>query len=155
MAMRSAGLASAIFLLVMMFASVAMSSKDGKWKLIGKSKTETLWYIDTESLSGRPGSIISVWVKAVPARADTDFLEGEESTELILKKIQQRNFGDYEYTEGLWELDCPRAMFRLLYFAAFNKLDEVIASILTPQAEWSSIVHGGISETTYESLCYH
>lgn len=140
-----------ILSLTLVFSAESMASE--RWKFIGKSKTETLWFVDIESLSGLPASIISVWLKSIPARTDTDFLEGEESTEVILKKIQERNFGDYEYTEGLWELDCSRVLFRLLYFAAFNKRNVIIASSLTPEAEWSSIVHGGVSETMYETLC--
>lgn len=144
-----------VFLVILAFSLTPAASEEARWKMIGKSKTDTLWYIDTETLSRVPGNIVSVWLKTVPAKAATDFLEGEESIESILKKIQARSFGDYEYTEGLWELDCSGERSRLLYFAAFNKQDKVITSSLTPDAEWSLIVCGSISETMHEKLCGH
>lgn len=143
----------ALLLMMLIFSVFAAASEEGRWKLIGESKTETLWYIDTETLSRPFGDVISVWLKTIPAKTDTDFLEGEESTEVILKKVQTRNFGGYEYTLGLWEIDCSKGISRILYFAAFNKQDETIASSLTPDAEWSFTVSGSVSEVMHEKLC--
>ncbi len=145
---------SVTLLMILIFpAFAAAASEEGRWELIGKSRTETLWYIDAENLSRPSSDVISVWLKTVPAKTDTDLLEGEESTEIILKKIQTRNFGGYEYTLGLWEIDCSKGIFRILYFAAFNKRDETIASSLTPDAEWSFTVSGSVSEVMHEKLC--
>ncbi len=137
------------------FLSDPVHSEERNWRFIGTSKTETVWYIDIDNLDRLSGDIISVWLKTVPARTDADFVEGEENTESILKKIQARSFGDYEYTLGLWEMDCSKTVFRILYFAAYGKQDEVVASSLTTDAEWSSIVPGSVSETMYDRLCVH
>lgn len=151
---RSFSLAITVLSLLTLAPSSARAESDeGRWKLIGKSKTDTLWYIDTSTLSRPSKDIVSVWVKTVPAKTDKEFLEEEESIANILKKIQARSFGDYEYTEALWEVNCSTATFRLLYFAAYNNRDEMITSILTPAAEWSSIVDGSVAETLREAVC--
>jgi hypothetical protein len=129
------------------------NSEEERWKLAGKSRTDTLWYIDTESISYPSKDVVSVWVKTVPENTATGYVEGTESTDDILKKIQEKYFGDYKYTEGLWELDCARSMFRLLYFCVYSKGNKVITSPLTPDAEWSSIIHGSVGESIQEAVC--
>lgn len=151
--MGRSGHVLAVLLAILILPSASGATEGARWELIGKSSSGTLWYIDTETLSRLPGDIVSVWLKTLPEKTDTDFSEGEEDIGLILKKIQARNFGDYEYTEGLWELDCSKAASRLLYFAAFDRQEKIITSSLTPDAAWSQIVHGSVSETMHETLC--
>jgi hypothetical protein len=145
-------LAAALLVSLVACASLSTKPEAGEWKLIGKSRTGTSWYIEKESASVPSGGIISVWVKSIPEMLNTD--EGEEeSTEIILKKIQGKYFGDYAYTEGLWELDCARNMFRLLYFCAYDKENKIITSNLSPDAEWSHIMQGSAGETIQEVVC--
>lgn len=145
---------AALFLLSFIgLLSPYAESEEGRWELIGKSRTDTCWYIDTETISYSSRGIVSAWVKTVPDKATTDYGEDVERTEGILRKIQERYFGDYEYTEGLWELDCSKNMFRLLYFCAYNKKDEIITSSLTSDAEWSFIIPGSVGEIIQEAVC--
>jgi len=146
-------LAAALLVFLLGCASLTTRSGTGEWKFIGKSRTGTSWYIDRETASGPSGDITTVWVKSVPEKANFEYEGEEESTEAILKKIQGKYFGDYEYTEGLWELDCARSMFRLLYFSIYNKENEIISSHLSPDAEWSYIIQGSVGETIQEVVC--
>lgn len=140
---------------VSIIVSLSPNAKAGeeRWELIGKSMTDTLWYIDTETISQPSDDVVSVWVKCIPEKADTDFSEREETTEEILKKIQTRNFGDYGYTEGLWELECSKTMYRILYFCVYNRTGEIVTSTLTPDAEWSFIIPESVGETLLEAVC--
>jgi len=124
----------------------------GEWEFIGKSRTGTSWYIDRETSTGPAGDIITVWVKSIPEKVNTE-CEEEESTETILKKIQGKYFGDYEYTEGLWELDCVRNMFRLLYFCVYNKENKIVSSHISPDADWSYIIQGSVGVTLRQAVC--
>ena len=133
--------------------SAAARPEETRWKLIGKSETETQWYIDTETISRPTETSVSVWVKSIPDKLHADEPEGTESTEAILKRIQERYFGDYDRTEALWELDCSRAMFRLLYFCAYSRNGEPLVSILTPDAEWSFILPKSAGESVREAVC--
>ena len=146
-------LAAALLVSLVGCASFTTRPEAGEWKFIGKSKTGTSWYIDKETASAPPGDIITVWVKSIPEKVNAEYEGEEESTETILKNIQGKYFGDYEYTEGLWELDCARTMFRLLYFCAYNKENKIISSHLTPDAAWSYIIHGSVGETIQEVVC--
>ena len=142
-------------LLVSLVGCTSLTTRPGtgEWKFIGKSRTDTSWYIDRETASGPSGDIITFWVKSIPEKVNTEYGGDEESTETILKKIQGKYFGDYEYTKGLWELDCAKNMFRLLYFCAYSKEDKIIASHITPDAEWSYIIQGSVGETIQEAVC--
>ncbi len=140
------------FIFLVVFLSSSAFSEEGRWKLIGKSRTDTHWYIDAETICHPLGDIISVWVKTIPEKIKTDYSQKDEP-DIILKKIQARNFGDYEYTEALWELDCRKEMFRLLYFCAYNRDGGIISSVLTPDAEWSFILPGSIGETVRDAVC--
>lgn len=146
-------LAAALLVLLVGCASLATRGGEGEWKFIGKSRTGTSWYIERETASGASGDIITLWVKSIPEKVDAEYGEDEKNTETILKKIQQKYFGDYEYTEGLWELDCAKNMFRLLCFCAYSREDKIIASHLTPDAEWSYIIPGSVGETVQEAVC--
>ncbi|HAM49784.1 MAG TPA: hypothetical protein DCP92_03490 [Nitrospiraceae bacterium] len=128
-------------------------SEGGRWKLIGRSKTDTCWYIDTESLSFSSKNIASVWVRSIPEKQDTRYGEEDESTWDIMKDLQARYFGAYRYTEGLWELDCTRGMFRILYFVAYGEDGEIINSLLDTDAGWAFIVPGSVGETIQATLC--
>lgn len=139
-----------VFFLSLLFSYA--NAEERMWKLIGKSRTDTCWYVDPETIS-QPSDVVSVWVKSIPEKVDTDFLEVEERTEEILKKIQARNFGDYEFTEALWELDCSKTMYRILYFCAYNKNGDVITSSLTPDAEWLFILPESAGGTIKEAVC--
>ncbi|HUO77562.1 MAG TPA: surface-adhesin E family protein [Thermodesulfovibrionales bacterium] len=127
--------------------------EEERWRLAGKSRTDTLWYIDTESISYPSKDVVSVWVRTVPDTTAAGYVEGTESTDDILKNIQGKYFGDYKYTEGLWELDCARSMFRLLYFSVYSKENKIITSPLTPDADWSYIIQGSVGETIQEAVC--
>lgn len=127
-------------------------SEEGRWKLIGKSRTDSCWYVDAETLCRLSGDIVSLWVKTIPAKTDMDYSE-EDEPDVILKKIQARNFGDYEYTEGLWEVDCSKGMFRILYFCAYGKDGGVVTSLLTPDADWSFILPGSVGVTVRDAVC--
>lgn len=130
-----------------------VNAEEERWKLTGKSKTDTCWYIDTETISRPSSDVVSLWVKSIPEKVDADIIELEDRTEEILKKIQARNFGDYEYTEALWELDCSKTMYRILYFCVYNKNGDIITTSLTPDAEWSFILFGSVGETIQETVC--
>ncbi len=138
--------------LVELFFSDA-HSEEGRWKEIGNSKTDTRWYIDTESLSCPSKDSILVWVRSIPDKANPEYGEGEESTWSIMKEIQARYFGIYACTEGLSELDCSKGMVRVLYFVAYDKKGEIITSSLDPDAEWAFIMPGSVGETLRETLC--
>ena len=129
-------------------------AEEGRWKLFGKSVTETLWHLDTETVSRPSERVVAVWVKSVPDRARTPETEGTERTEAVLKRIQEKYFGDYAYTEGLWELDCPRALFRLLYFCAWDKNGLILDSRITPEAPWSFILPGSAGDALRETVCF-
>jgi len=146
-------LAAALLVSMSGCASFTTRQGAGEWKFIGKSRTGTSWYIDRETASKPSGDIITVWVKSIPEKVNVEYKEEEESTETILKKIQGNYFGDYEYTEGLWELDCTRTMFRLLYFCAYSKENKIITSHPSPDAEWSYIMQGSVGETIQEAVC--
>lgn len=137
---------------VALFSSDARP-EEARWKLIGKSETETQWYIDTETISRPTETSVSVWVKSIPDKLHADEPQDTESTETILKRIQERYFGDYDRTEALWELDCSREMFRLLYFCAYSKNGEALFSILTPDADWSFILPKSAGESVREAVC--
>jgi hypothetical protein len=146
-------LAAGLLVFLVGCASLTTRPETGEWKFIGKSRTGTSWYIDRETASGLSGGIITLWVKSIPEKVSGEKGGDEESTETVLKKIQGKYFGDYEYTEGLWELDCARNMFRLLYFCAYGKDNIVITSHPTPDAEWSHIIQGSVGETIQEAVC--
>ena len=146
-------LAAALLVSLAGCASLTTRPEAGEWKFLGKSRTDTSWYIEKEPASGPSGDIITVWVKSIPEKVNTEYEGEEESTETILKKIQGKYFGEYEYTEGLWELDCARSMFRLLYFCTYNKENKINTSHLTPDAEWSYIIQGSVEETIQEVEC--
>jgi len=133
--------------------SPCAKSDEGRWKLIGKSETETRWYIDAETMTYPAENLVSVWVKSVPDNIRSEGAEDGERTGEILKRIQERYFGDYGYTEALWEIDCSGAMFRLLYFRAYATDNETLFSTLTPAAEWSFIIPGSVGETVSEAAC--
>jgi len=145
----------AVALLVSLVGCASLTTRPGagEWKFIGKSRTGTSWYIERETASGPSGDIITLWVKSIPEKVNTEYGGNDESTETILKNIQEKYFGDYEYTEGLWELDCARNMFRLLYFCAYSKENKIITSYLTPDAGWSYIIQGSVGETIQEAMC--
>jgi hypothetical protein len=134
------------------FLSPPVKSDEGRWKPIGTSETDTRWYIDSETVSRPSENIVSVWVKSIP---DTvrDGPEDIREKKDVLKLIQERYFGHYEYTEALWEIDCQGMMFRLLYFTACGKDSETLFSTLTLDAEWSYILPGSAAETVREAVC--
>jgi hypothetical protein len=127
--------------------------EEGNWKLIGKSETGTLWYIDAGSIFHLSENLVSVWVKSVPDKVHAEEPAGKERTEEILKRIQEKYFGDYDHTEALWELDCSRALFRLLYFCAYDRDNETLFSAPTPDAAWSWIIPGSAGESVREAVC--
>jgi hypothetical protein len=141
-----------IFSCVLLLSRYA-DSGEGRWRLFGKSVTETLWYMDTETVTHPEDNIVAVWVKSIPDKNHTAPAEGPDKTEVILKSIQERYFGDYEYTDGLWELDCSQSLFRLLYFCAYDKHGDILTSRVTPDAEWSSILPGSAGEALREAVC--
>lgn len=124
-----------------------------RWRQIGKSRTDTRWYIDEETIFSPEKDILAVWLKSVPDGAAPSSREGEESTDDILKDIQRRNFGEYEYTEALWEVDCAKTAFRILYFIAYDRKGETATSSLTPDAPWAPIIPGSVGETLQEAVC--
>lgn len=126
-----------------------------RWKLIGKSVTGTLWYVDNETITHPTEHIVAVWVKSVPDKNRAGYTGEKEETEVMLKRIQERYFGEYEFTEGLWELDCSKSLFRLLYFSAYDGNGRSIASMITPDAEWSCILPGSAGEAVSGALCNH
>lgn len=128
-------------------------SGDGRWKLFGKSMSGTLWYLDTETMTRPVENIVAVWVKSVPDKAVSDSAEGKEETETILKRLQEKYFGEYGSTDGLWELDCSKSLFRLLYFCVYDKNGDILTSSTTPDAEWSSILPGSAGETLFGVVC--
>jgi hypothetical protein len=146
-------LAAALMVSLVGCVSLTTRPETGEWKFIGKSKTGTSWYIDRDTASGPSGDIITLWVKSIPEKVNTEYGKDEESTETILKNIQGKYFGDYQYTEGLWELDCTQNMFRLLYFCAYGKENTIITSHLAPDADWSPIIQGSVGETIQEAVC--
>lgn len=123
-----------------------------RWKLAGVSRTDTLWYIDNETISASSG-VFSFWVRSVPDNAGTVNEDKETPPKQVLKDIQERNFGDYEYTEALWEIDCTNDKFRILYFAAYGRNGEGLNSSLTPDAPWTTVIQGSASETLWETVC--
>lgn len=143
---------AAVVLVLFTPALLSAASAEGRWKLIGQSKTGTQWYIDAGTIAPS-GDIVAVWVKSIPEKTSFEPERNNEKTEDILKRIQAKYFGHYEFTEGLWELDCARNAFRLLYFCAYDKEGGVVASSLTPDAEWSFVIPGSAGETLREALC--
>ncbi len=146
-----------VFLTVILVALLPSRShpEENRWKFIGKSGTETRWYIDIKSMSHPSHNLVSVWVRSVP---DPDWnysgtMEDGEGTEEILKRIQERYFGDYGHTEALWEIDCLMVSFRLLYFSAYRRDGEILFSTHTPDAEWSLIIPGSVGEIVPETVC--
>lgn len=141
-------------ILVVLLPSDACPEEES-WKFIGKSKTGTRWYVGADTLTRPSENLVSVWVRSVPEPEKSPSVEPEdtESTEEILKRIQERYFGEYGYTEALLELDCSRDMFRLLFFCAYSGDNEVLSSTLTPDAEWSFIIPGSVGEVLRDSLC--
>jgi hypothetical protein len=126
---------------------------EGRWKLFGKSLTGTSWYMDTETVSRPSENVVAVWVKSVPDKTGTDQTEEPEETEAILKRIQGKYFGAYEYTEGLWELDCSKSLFRLLYFCAYEQNGDILVSRISPDAEWSFVLPGSAGEALAAVVC--
>lgn len=100
-----------------------------------------------------PENIASVWVRSIPDRPVNDRKAEKQTPGAVLKDIQEKYFGDYAYTEGLWEIDCPKAMFRILYFCAYTTEGSVLFSSLTPDAGWSFIIRGSVGETLREAVC--
>ena len=145
---------SLTFSFVLLFSHYA-GSEEGRWKLFGRSMTGTLWYMDTETVTRPAENIVAVWVKSVPDKTRTDATEEKEKTEAILKRIQEKYFGDYEYTDGLWELDCSKSLFRLLYFCAYNKGGDILTSRMSPDAEWSFVLPASAGEALLEAVCSH
>ncbi len=153
---RSLILKGLIFFLT--FSSLLLLSRyagsgEGRWKLLGKSLTGTFWYMDTETVSHPAENIVAVWVKSIPDKTHTAATEEEEETEDILKRIQEKYFGGYEYTDGLWELDCSQSLFRLLYFCAYDKNGNIITSRISPDVEWSFILPGSAGEALSGAVC--
>jgi hypothetical protein len=128
-------------------------SGEEEWREVGKSKTDTRWYIDNKTVCSSGEGIIAVWVKSLPDDAALSPAEGEESTEDILKDIQKRHFGEYDHTEALWEIDCSRCASRILYFIARDRKGGTVTSSLTPDAPWAPAVPGSVSETLQEDVC--
>ena len=124
-----------------------------EWKAVGKSKTDTLWYINANPVFSSDKEIVSVWVKSVPDNTLPSPAEGDESIETILKDIQKRHFGEYDHTEALWEIDCCRCTFRILYFIARDRKGGTVTSSLTPDAPWAPVVPGSVGETLQEKVC--
>ncbi len=121
--------------------------------MFGKSMTGTLWYMDTETMSSPAENIVAVWVKSVPDKTPATSGEEKEKTEALLRQIQEKYFGDYEYTDGLWELDCAASLFRVLYFCAFGSKGDVLTSRTSPDAEWSFILPGSAGEALLGAIC--
>lgn len=121
-----------------------------RWTLVGKSQTETKWYINMDSLSGIYGPAFSFWVRSIPDKTAT---EKEEDTEEILRGIQRRNFGDYDYTEALWQIDCEKCVTRVLYFVAYQKDGQRSAELLTPEAPWAEIIPGSPGAAFMDAVC--
>ncbi len=144
-----------LFSIILAVSLPSARSEEERWKSIGKSKTGTRWFIDTDTLARPSENLVSVWVRSVPDPEKSPPVEPEdmENTEDTLKRIQERYFGEYGYTEALWELDCSSAMFRLLYFCAYSGDNETLSSTLTPDAEWSFIMPGSVGEILRESVC--
>ena len=126
---------------------------EGRWRLIGRSTTDTLWYIDTATITYPSKDIVSVWIKSIPAKSYTAESEDARQTGTLLRQIQERYFGDYEVTEGLWEFNCSQIMFRILYFSACDRNGDTITSTLSPDAGWSSIMPGSVGEVVHEAVC--
>lgn len=124
-----------------------------RWRPIGKSRTDTQWYIDDETIFSPGKDIVAAWLKSVPDKAAPSSREGEEVADTILKDIQRRNFGEYEYTEALWEIDCVQGMFRIIYFIAYDKNGETATSSLTPEAAWAPLIPGSVGETLRDAVC--
>lgn len=125
---------------------------EGRWTLIGKSRTETRWYVDRGSMVRTPEGALCLWIKTVPEQPD-DITEEKEGTYGIFREIQERYFGDYGYTESLWEVDCSGPMYRVLYFGVHNRAGEVVVTTITPHAPWSHVLSGGVAEAVYETIC--
>lgn len=140
-----------VLLLATLWPATARSEEI--WILVGNSRTDTLWYIDSGNVNCPSSEVVSVWVKSVPDKTAPGAMQWEESTDKTLKRIQAKYFGDYEHTEGLWELDCPRGMFRILYFSAFGANGETVSSSLTPDSRWTPLVPGSVGETLKEAVC--
>jgi hypothetical protein len=128
-------------------------AEEGRWKLFGKSLTGTFWYMDTQTMSRPAENIVAVRVKSIPDKTLSADTEEKEKTEDILKRIQEKYFGEYEYTDGLWELNCSKSLFRLLSFCAFNKNGDILTSHTSPDAEWSFILPGSAGEALLGAVC--
>ena len=129
------------------------AAADERWRLIGKSRTDTEWYIDDETIFSPDEDIVAAWLKSVPDKAAPAPRVGEEVAETILKDIQRRNFGEYEYTEALWEINCSQDMFRVIYFVAYDRNGETATSSLTPGAAWAPLIPGSVGETLRDAVC--
>jgi hypothetical protein len=123
------------------------------WRAVGKSKTDTRWYIDDKTVFPSGTGIVAAWIKSVPDNSFHPPGQAEESTEAVLRDIQKRHFGEYDHTEALWEIDCSRCMFRILYFIALDEKGGTVTSTLTPDARWAPVAPGSVSETLREDLC--
>jgi Surface-adhesin protein E len=129
------------------------ASGEEEWRAVGQSKTDTRWYIDDRPVFSPDKEIVSVWVKSVPDNTFHSPAKAEQRIEAVLKDIQKRHFGEYDHTEALWELDCCRGTFRILYFIARDRQGGTVTCSLTPDAPWAPVIPGSVGETLQEELC--
>lgn len=117
--------------------------------------TGTRWHMDTETITRPSPETVSVWVRSIPDKVITDPRQEEEKPGTVLKRIQEKYFGEYEYTEGLWELECSKSLFRLLYFCAYNRNGDIVTSRVSPGSEWSAVLPGSAGEALLDTVCAH
>jgi hypothetical protein len=151
--MRPSLLRRGLVLFLLFLCALNADAEAGRWKLFGKSMTGTRWHMDTETITRPSPEIVSVWVRSIPDKVITDDGQEEEEPGTVLKRIQEKYFGEYEYAEGLWELECSKSLFRLLYFCVYSRNGDIVTSRVSPDSEWAAVLPGSAGEALLSTVC--
>jgi hypothetical protein len=109
------------------------------WNLI-KTTDEGDFFYDTENVTRLSTNTVGIWLKIVYSD----------------KIKEQEGFDHLAQTVGLWEIDCPDKMVRLLSTSHSSKEEEILHPssprvLLTP--DWEFISPGTPLEALYIKVC--
>ncbi|MCF6155591.1 MAG: hypothetical protein E3K36_10130 [Candidatus Brocadia sp.] len=118
-------------LLSIIFFSLNINAKEGKWKYYATGEDRTKHYYDPESVVYISGNIVRVWEKTTTSEASTS----------LTKEL-----------ETLREIDCSRRRYRVLEMRVeFRDGSEKEQSFSGPK--WMDITRNTWLDTLYEILC--
>ena len=119
-----------------------MEGWGANWKLIGIDAKDSVWEIDTASISRQPNNIVRVWVKTTYSKKGIN--------EFV--KNFGKEFKDLSYCTRLDEYHCTEKKNRTLVINWYSLSGGVMYSVESP-TEWEFVIPGSMGEDNLKAVC--